>query len=213
MATVAELKERAKARTAANRAAGSGKVAEKAASAPQNQAHPSGDPRFKLVDRTLKRFQYQQDALIEVLHTAQESFGFLEDDLLIYVAHQLKLPLSWVYGVATFYHFFSLKPQGEHSCIVCMGTACYVKQAAQIVAALRAEFGIEPGQTTADNQLSIASARCLGSCGLAPVLVLDGEVLGRETPESAIAQVIKRLGRTPQKATATEESVVTYEPA
>ena len=112
--------------------------------------HPSGDPRFKLVDRTLKRFQYQQDALIEVLHTAQEVFGFLEDDLLIYVARQLKLPLSWVYGVATFYHFFSLKPQGEHTCTVCMGTACYVKQAAEILALLQSEFGVAPGQTTPD---------------------------------------------------------------
>ena len=74
---------------------------------PKSDEHPSGDPRFKMVDRTLKRFHYQQDALIEVLHTAQETFGFLEDDLLIYVARQLKLPLSWVYGVATFYHFFS----------------------------------------------------------------------------------------------------------
>jgi bidirectional [NiFe] hydrogenase diaphorase subunit len=161
----------------------------------------------------LKRFQYQQDALIEVLHTAQESFGFLEDDLLIYVAHQLKLPLSWVYGVATFYHFFSLKPQGDHSCTVCMGTACYVKQAAQIIAALRAEFGIEPGQTTPDNQLSLASARCLGSCGLAPVLVLDGEVMGRQTPEEVVAQVAKRLGRTPQTAVAVAKGMATYEPA
>lgn len=148
--------------------------------------HPSGDPRFKLVDRTLKRFQYQQDALIEVLHTAQEAFGFLENDLLIYVAQQLKLPFSWVYGVATFYHFFSLKPQGEHTCTICMGTACYVKRAAGIIAALQAEFGIEPGHTTPDGKLSIAMARCLGSCGLAPVIVIDNEVLGRETPESAL---------------------------
>ncbi len=101
------------------------------------QSHPSGDPRFALIDRTLKRFRFQQDALIEVLHTAQEAFGFLEEDLLIYVARQLKLPLSWVFGVATFYHFFSLQPQGEHNCIVCMGTACYVKRAAEIVAALQ----------------------------------------------------------------------------
>jgi bidirectional [NiFe] hydrogenase diaphorase subunit len=213
MASLAELKERAKARTATNRAAANNKVNGTKKEAAGEQAHPSGDPRFKLVDRTLKRFQYQQDALIEVLHTAQEAFGFLEDDLLIYVAHQLKLPLSWVYGVATFYHFFSLKPQGEHSCIVCMGTACYVKQAAQIVAALRAEFGIEPGQTTPDNQLSIASARCLGSCGLAPVLVLDGEVLGRETPENVIAQVSKRLGRVALVPTAQEGGVEAYEPA
>jgi bidirectional [NiFe] hydrogenase diaphorase subunit len=155
----------------------------------KEKEHPSGDPRFKLIDRTLKRLQFQQDALIEVLHTAQEAFGFLEEDLLIYVARQLKLPFSWVYGVATFYHFFSLKPQGEHSCTVCMGTACYVKQAAEIVAVLQAEFGIEPGQTTPDGKLSIAMARCLGSCGLAPVLVVDREVLGRETPESVLAYV------------------------
>lgn len=155
--------------------------------------HPSGDPRFTLIDRTLKRFQFRQDALIEVLHTAQETFGFLEEDLLVYVAHQLKLPLSWVFGVATFYHFFSLEPQGEHSCIVCMGTACYVKRAAEIIASLRDEFGIEPGETTPDGKLSIGTARCLGSCGLAPVLVLDGEVLGRETPNSVLEKVRAQL--------------------
>jgi bidirectional [NiFe] hydrogenase diaphorase subunit len=155
--------------------------------------HPSGDNRFKLIDRTLKRFQYQQDALIEVLHTAQEAFGFLADDLLVYVAHQLKLPLSWVYGVATFYHFFSLKPQGEHNCIVCLGTACYVKQSANIVAALQKAYGLEAGQTTRDHKLSLNTARCLGSCGLAPVIVLDGDVIGRATPESALAQVQERV--------------------
>lgn len=154
-----------------------------------DSGHPSGDSRFKLIDRTLRRFQYQQDALIEVLHTAQEAFGFLSDDLLIYVAHQLKLPLSWVYGVATFYHFFSLQPQGEHNCIVCLGTACYVKQAAAIVAALQQAYAIEPGATTPDDRLSLNTARCLGSCGLAPVLVLDGDVIGRSTPADALARV------------------------
>jgi bidirectional [NiFe] hydrogenase diaphorase subunit len=153
-----------------------------------DEEHPSGDPRFALIDRTLKRFQYQQDALIEVLHTAQEAFGFLSDDLLIYVAHQLKLPLSWVY------HFFTLKPQGQHNCIVCMGTACYVKRAAEIVAALQREYGIAPGETTRDGQLSVATARCLGSCGLAPVLVLDGEVLPRETPDGTLERVKARVG-------------------
>lgn len=234
MASLAELKERAKARTAANKAAAPHNApAEKApppvqpekvrasskaeTTRPVRKAdipHPSGDPRFKLVDRTLQRFQYQQDALIEVLHTAQEAFGFLEDDLLIYVARQLRLPLSWVYGVATFYHFFTLKPQGEHNCVVCLGTACYVKRAAEIVAALRAEFGIEPGQTTSDNKLSIAAARCLGSCGLAPVLVLDGEVLGRELPESVVAKVQAKLHGKAIPATngvAPEEDV--HEPA
>ncbi len=161
----------------------------KTARAPAKTEHPSGDKRFQLIDRTLKRFQYQQDALIEVLHTAQEAFGFLSDDLLLYVAQQLKLPTSWVYGVATFYHFFSLKPQGEHNCIVCLGTACYVKQAADIVAALQKAYAIAPGQTTRNHQLSLNTARCLGSCGLAPVIVLDGTVIGRVTPAVALDQV------------------------
>jgi bidirectional [NiFe] hydrogenase diaphorase subunit len=151
--------------------------------------HPSGDQRFKLIDRTLKRLQYRQDSLIEVLHTAQEAFGYLDDDVLIYAAQQLKLPLSWVYGVATFYHFFSLKPQGEHTCIVCLGTACYVKKAGEIMAALEKEFGIKSGQTTPDKKLSLAQARCVGSCGLAPVLVVDGNVYGKDTPESALERV------------------------
>jgi bidirectional [NiFe] hydrogenase diaphorase subunit len=162
---------------------------------PKAQAdHPSGDPRFDLINRVMKRNHYQQHALIEVLHTAQEVFGYLEEDLLVYVANHLKLPPSWVYGVATFYHFFSLEPQGEHTCIVCMGTACYVKRAAGILATLKAEFNLEPGHTTADNKLSLATARCLGSCGLAPAVVLDGEVLGLEAPRTTVAEVRKRIG-------------------
>jgi len=165
--------------------------------------HPSGDPRFKLIDRTLKRFQFEQDALIEVLHTAQESFGYLDEDLLIYVAHQLKLPLSWVYGVATFYHFFSLEPMGEHSCNVCLGTACYVKGGANIVAALQAEYGIEPGETTEDGKFSIATARCVGSCGLAPVVVIDGEVTGKIGAEAVLNQVRESLAKpSPQRVAA-----------
>jgi bidirectional [NiFe] hydrogenase diaphorase subunit len=155
------------------------------------------DSRYKLVDRTLKRCHYQQDALIEVLHTAQEAFGFLTDELMIYVAHELKLPQSWVYGVATFYHFFSLKPQGEHTCVVCMGTACYVKRSAEIVSVVQDEFRIVPGQTTSDGKLSLATARCLGSCGLAPVLVVDNEVLGKETPESTLNKLKEILEAAP----------------
>ncbi len=155
------------------------------------QEHPSGDPRFKMIDRALKRSHYQQDALIEVLHTAQETFGYLTEDLLIYVAQQLKLPPSWVYGVATFYHFFSMKPQGVHSCVVCLGTACYVKRASDIVTSLKAEYGVDPGQTTPDGQLSVSAARCVGSCGLAPVVVIDGAIVGKEAHEATIERVRK----------------------
>ena len=103
----------------------------------------------------MKRHQFQPDALIEVLHTAQELFGYLEHDLLLYVAHGLKLPPSRVYGVATFYHFFTFSRKGEHTCVVCMGTACYVKGADALLAAVeRARPGSTPARRRADGQLS-----------------------------------------------------------
>lgn len=185
-------------------------IANKQKNPPAKVAEVRTDPRYKLVDRTLKRFHYQQDALIEVLHTAQEAFGFLDDDLMIYIARALKLPQSWVYGVATFYHFFSLEPQGEHTCVVCMGTACYVKRAAEIIATVQDEFGIAPGETTADGKLSLATARCLGSCGLAPVMVIDNQVLGKETPDTAITQ-LREVIATPA-ATAATTAATTIEP-
>src|ERR1700751_4983869 len=98
--------------------------------------HASGDKRFKILEALMKKHQFKQDALIEVLHKAQELFGYLEDDLLLFIAYKLKLPASRVYGVATFYHFFTLKPKGRHTCVVCMGTACYVRGAVKVLATL-----------------------------------------------------------------------------
>lgn len=151
--------------------------------------HPSGDKRFKVLDITMKRNQYRQDALIEVLHKAQEAFGYLEDDVLLYVARGLKLPLSRVYGVATFYHLFSLKPSGAHTCVVCLGTACYVKGGGQIVTEVEKEAGIQQGETTEDGQMSLITARCIGACGIAPAVVLDGTVAGKQTPESVMGKI------------------------
>ncbi len=147
----------------------------------------------QLLDKALKKCQYQQDALIEVLHTAQETFGHLDEEILDYVSIQLKLPPSWVYGVATFYNFFSLEPQGDHVCVVCMGTACYVKGAGDIVARIEQEFDLKAGTTTADNSLTLVSARCLGNCSLAPMLTLDGAVLGRQTPESTVTAIKEKV--------------------
>lgn len=156
----------------------------------EKKGHLSGDKRFKQLDMTMKRNQYRQDSLIEVLHKAQEAFGFLEADVLMYVARGLKLPLSRVYGVATFYHLFSLKPNGAHTCVVCMGTACYVKGGGEVIKALEKELEIKVGETTADNQISLMAARCLGACGIAPAVVFDGSVAGKQTPE-AVMQKIK----------------------
>lgn len=151
--------------------------------------HPSGDKRFKVLDITMKRNQNRQDALIEVLHKAQEAFGFLEEDVLLYVARGLKLPLSRVYGVATFYHLFSLKPNGVHTCVVCLGTACYVRGSGEVLAALEQHTGIQAGETTADGQVSLMTARCIGACGIAPAVVLDGKVAGGQTAESTLERV------------------------
>ncbi len=156
--------------------------------APESR-HPSGDKRFGLLDATIRRHQRRPDALIEVLHVAQEQFGHLSTDLLIYVAQALDLPPSRVYGVATFYNFFCLAPRGQHRCVVCVGTACYVKAAAEVVSAIGHELALSPGETSADGQISLDLARCLGSCGLAPVVVLDDQTLGKLEPAALIHRV------------------------
>jgi bidirectional [NiFe] hydrogenase diaphorase subunit len=152
-------------------------------------SHPSGDKRFKLLEVAMKRHQYRQDALIEVLHAAQELFGYLELDLLHFIARHLKLPPSRVYGVATFYHFFTLKPKGRHTCVVCTGTACYVKGADALIAAVGKESRVKPGETTENGELSLLTARCLGACGIAPAVVVDGTVRGHETPEGLLHEL------------------------
>ena len=150
---------------------------------------PPDDRRQRVLDAALKRTGFRQDAVIEVLHAAQNAFGYLTPELLWYVAAKLRLPPSRVYGVATFYNLFSLKPPGEHTVILCEGTVCYMHGARDIGEALAAAFGAAPGETSLDGQVSVAIARCLGSCALAPVLVIDGQVVGNSSPDAAVARV------------------------
>ena len=156
-----------------------------------NPPAPSDDKRWKIVETRMRRLGNRQDALIEALHSAQEAFGYIDDDALRYVGESLSVPPSKVFGVATFYHYFTLKPQGEHTCVVCTGTACYINGAGDILAAIRAELGSKPKETTADGKLSLLTARCLGACSLAPAAIVDGEVEGRVKP----AAFIDRLGQ------------------
>ena len=131
------------------------------------------DKRWKILEGQLKLHQYRRDALIEILHKAQETFGFLTEDVLSFVAESLKLPKSYVYGVVTFYHFFKLKPQGKHSIVLCLGTACHIKGANKIAEYIKEKYDINPGETTKDNFISFMAVRCLGNCGVAPVAVVD----------------------------------------
>ena len=160
-------------------------------------AHPSGDDRFLVIDKHLKRARYAQDQLIETLHVAQDVFGYLDEGILIYVARTLRLPPSMVYGVATFYQLFTFDPPGDHACTVCTGTACFVKGASDIVERIGTTYGIAAGDTTEDGRLTLKTARCLGSCGLAPVVLLDGAVHGRESVDAVAERVIELLEREP----------------
>jgi len=170
------------------------------ASQPSATAPPAADPRFDLLETTMKRLGYSKSALIEILHSAQEVFGYLPSDLLAHVAKRLKLPPSHVYGVATFYHQFSFTPLGEHICTICMGTPCYVKRAEDIINQIQTTFKVAPGETSADGKLSVRAARCVGSCGLAPVVIIDSTVIGKESP-GAIVERLHTLLQTPQEVT------------
>jgi bidirectional [NiFe] hydrogenase diaphorase subunit len=150
---------------------------------------PSDDKRWKIVETRMRRMGDRPSALIEALHAAQEAFGYLDEDALHYVGDTLGVPHSRVYGVATFYSFFTLKPQGEHTCVVCTGTACYINGAKEILARLERELGVRPRQTTPDGKLSVLTARCLGACSLAPAAIIDGEVQGKVDAGALVARL------------------------
>lgn len=150
---------------------------------------PSDDKRWRIVQATMRRHGFERSALIETLHTVQESFGFLDEDSLRFVAASLRVPLSRVYGVSTFYHLFSLRPSGKHTCVMCTGTACYINGIPKMLEAIEEAIGIQPGETTDDDLISLMTARCLGACGIAPVAVFDGEVMGKVSSEKALAKM------------------------
>lgn len=156
---------------------------------PPLTAPPTDDKRWRMVIATMRRHGYTPSALIETLHSAQEAFGYLDDITLRYIAQNLSLPLSHIYGVATFYNLFTLKPQGVHTCVVCLGTACYIKGAPDILTAIEQHSGIHKNETTPDKQMSLLIARCLGTCGLAPVVVFDGDVEGKLQPDTALTHI------------------------
>jgi bidirectional [NiFe] hydrogenase diaphorase subunit len=150
---------------------------------------PSEDKRWKIVNGTMRKNGFARHALIETLHTVQSSFGFLDDDAIRFVALSLRVPLSQAYGVATFYHYFTLKPPGKHTMTICTGTACYIKGTDKLLASAEKHLCIAEGETTKDGLISLTTARCVGACGRAPVVLTDGELQGQMTGEQMIAQL------------------------
>jgi NADP-reducing hydrogenase subunit HndA len=138
---------------------------------------------FEKLQQVIDRYKDEKGALIAVLQQAQEIFGYLPLKVQEYISEGMNVPLQEVYGVSTFYAQFTLEPQGEHNIGLCMGTACYVKGAKLILEKVQEELGIKVGQTTGDRKFTLNATRCLGACGLAPVMMIDEDVYGRLTPD------------------------------
>src|SRR5512142_3155709 len=154
---------------------------------PLAQVPPGGaaaDPRREALDAAMRAHQLRGDALVEVLHAAQEAWGWLPPEVLAHVARTLRLPPSRVQGVASFYHLFRLTPPARHVCTVCTGTACHVRGARAVLAAVRGAAGVAPGERAEDGAVSLATVRCVGACGAAPVVLYDGAVEGSQDPDA-----------------------------
>ena len=147
--------------------------------------------KFEELQKVIDQWKGKEGPLMPVLHKAQEIFGCLSLDVQKYISKELDIPVSDIYGVATFYSQFTLKPKGKYKIGVCMGTACYVKGSQEILDKLKEVLGIDVGQTTPDRKFSIDATRCLGACGLAPVLTVNEDVYGKLKPDD-VEEIIEK---------------------
>ncbi len=143
--------------------------------------------KVKIIKDICAEFGNKECEVINVLHQVQGKFGYLPAEVQELVADELHMPVSKVYGIVSFYSFFTMTPKGEHPIDVCMGTACYVRGAEKVLDAFKRALNIEVGQCTPDGKFSLNCLRCVGACGLAPVAMVDGKVYGRLTPDKVPA--------------------------
>jgi NADH-quinone oxidoreductase subunit E len=150
--------------------------------------HPDIDEDMAVqIDDVIRTHRRSPGAVIPVLRKCQDIVGYLPVELIDYIAAGLNLPKSDVLGVATFYSLFSLTPKGRHTIRVCLGTACYVKGIKEVMGRIKQTYGIEPGETTEDRRFSMEAVRCLGACGLAPVVVVDQDTHGGVKPDGIVS--------------------------
>ncbi|MBQ2369207.1 MAG: NAD(P)H-dependent oxidoreductase subunit E [Peptococcaceae bacterium] len=138
---------------------------------------------FAQLDEVIEQHKDMRGSLISVLHKAQGIFGYLPEEVQAYIAEKMDVPLSEIYGVVTFYALFTMKKKGKYTFNVCLGTACYVKGSGKLLDKLQEELGIGVGETTADGLFTIEACRCVGACGLAPVVTVNDKVYGHLKPE------------------------------
>lgn len=151
---------------------------------------PENNPQYEALRLTLRVLKRDKGPLIEALHRAQEVFGYLPKEVLCFISKELNIPLSKIYGVVTFYHFFRTEPVAKYLINVCLGTACYVKGAEKVLKSLSKELGIDVGGTTSDKLFTLSTARCFGCCGLAPVIMINEDVYGNLN-EERVKEIIK----------------------
>ena len=133
-----------------------------------------------------------RNPLIEILRSAQDIFGYLPMEVQEFIAQELNIPVNQIYGVVTFYNFFTMTPRGKYNLNVCLGTACFVKGAPHLVQMLSDELGIQMGETTKDGLFTMSAVRCVGACSLAPVFVIGEDTYGRIDSKDKIADILKR---------------------
>jgi NADH-quinone oxidoreductase E subunit len=149
------------------------------------------EAQWSKIDSILKRFHDKPGALIPALEEIQEVTGYLPESIQRYVAKSLNIPLGQVYGVVTFYSFFTMKPRGKHQIRVCLGTACHVRGSKRILEKVERELNIEPGECTEDRNFGLDVVRCLGACGLAPVMMVDEETM-RQVKADKVSQILSQ---------------------
>ncbi|MCG8400419.1 MAG: NAD(P)H-dependent oxidoreductase subunit E [Firmicutes bacterium] len=146
------------------------------------------------VGKLLEPYRGQPESLIQALHKTQNVVGYLPREIQVRVAKELNVPLSKVYGVVSFYAFFTTKPKGRHQISICAGTACYVRGASRLLNQLTEDLGVEPGDTSQDGEFSLDVVRCLGACGLGPVVTVNDDVYGRVRKEKLAGIISKYNG-------------------
>ncbi|WP_448376588.1 NADH-quinone oxidoreductase subunit NuoE [Fervidobacterium sp.] len=147
---------------------------------------------YSKVEEILKKYEYKKEMLIKILLEVQKEYRHIPKDVVYYIGTALGIPPAKIYGVATFYAQFSLKPKGEYTILICDGTACHMEGSMSLVKAIEEEIGIKPGEVTADLKFSLDKVGCLGACALAPAMVINDEVYGKLTPEQ-VKEILRKL--------------------
>jgi NADH:ubiquinone oxidoreductase subunit E len=153
---------------------------------------PQDNALYERLKEVIEATKSMRNPLIEVLRQAQDIFGYLPIEVQEFIAQEMNIPANKIYGVITFYNFFTMKPRGKYTINLCMGTACYVKGAPRLAQMMEEELGVKIGETTADGKFTLSAVRCVGACSLAPVFVIGEDTYGRVDTRDKMSAILKR---------------------